>query len=61
MPKALCIEGPLGVKGHDETFYTGETYDVPKAILDEYPDHFEVAKSTKAKNKKDASKADENK
>jgi len=61
MPKAICIEGPLGVKGHDETFYTGATYDVPKAILDEYPDNFEVVKAAKTKNKKDASTADENK
>ena len=61
MPKAICIEGPLGVKGHDVTFYTGETYDLPKAILDEYPDNFETVKTAKPKNKKDASEADENK
>ena len=61
MPKAICVEGPLGVKGHDVTFYTGETYDVPKAILDEHPENFEVVKASKPKAKKDASTADENK
>ena len=57
MPKAICIEGPLGVKGHDVTFYTGETYDVPKAILDEHPENFEVVKASKPKAKKASNKA----
>lgn len=57
MPEAECLE-MLAVEGSKTTFYRGETYNVPAAILKKYAAHF---KSVKATTTKDASRATEDK
>ena len=57
MPEAECLE-MLAVEGSQPTFYRGETYNVPAAILKKYAAHF---KSVKATTTKDASRATEDK
>ena len=57
MPEAECLEY-LAVAGSKTTFYRGETYNVPAAILKKYGDHFKSAKVTTTK---DASRATEDK
>ena len=58
MPKVECLEY-LAVAGSTVTFYKGETYEVPAAILKDHAAYF--SKVAKTSSTKDASKASEDK
>ena len=48
MPEAECLE-MLAVEGSKTTFYRGESYNVPAAILKKYAAHFKSVKATTTK------------
>ena len=59
MAKVKCTNS-IRIMGKP-VFEAGNEYEITDDLLTEHPGSFEAVKATKAKTKKDASKADENK